>query len=213
MEVDPSKMEEGQESSSAVNKYKLLLTSQKLFQLFLDSKQNMPAPIRAVLNHAWNALEEKFSASRFKALSGFLFLRFLSPAITAPSVYGISKVPPSTSVQRTLILLSKVLQSLANEVPFGSKELHMANLNDFIVQNQGNLRSYLNFVAQPVSESAAEGTVHIPEVVLINSVSFLHHYLWSIQSKIYDDLKENNHQDTLQKLQEILQHEPASHKH
>lgn len=45
------------------------------------------------------------------------------------------------------MLLSKVLQNLANEVPFGTKEPYMANLNDFLVENKGSLRNFFDEVA------------------------------------------------------------------
>ena len=41
----------------------------------------------------------------------------------------------SPGVRRGLVMISKVLQNLANGIEFGCKEAHMAILNPFIIEN------------------------------------------------------------------------------
>lgn len=43
-----------------------------------------------------------------------------------------------------MILVSKVLQNLANGVEFGSKESHMVALNDFILENMPTVHSFFD---------------------------------------------------------------------
>lgn len=85
----------------------------------------------------------KFPDARHTAVAGFLFLRFLCPAIVAPESHGgrdfqtppcitadgsgfvsgvIGKKSVSRDVRRSLTLVAKVLQQLGNGVEFGKKE-------------------------------------------------------------------------------------------
>jgi hypothetical protein len=50
----------------------------------------------------------------YKGVGGFFFLRLMCPSITNPHVYGLLENPPDETVQRYLVLLSKILQSIAN---------------------------------------------------------------------------------------------------
>jgi len=72
-----------------------------------------------------------------------LFLVFLAhnnlllfSAVVSPEIYGIvtGDRPPSPKTQRGLMLLSKILQNLANHVVF-KKEKHMLVFNDFLKEN------------------------------------------------------------------------------
>lgn len=51
------------------------------------------------------------NGSKFKmvAISGFMFLRFICPAIVTPETSGIVKSPLNSKQRRCLVLISKVL--------------------------------------------------------------------------------------------------------
>jgi hypothetical protein len=51
---------------------------------------------------------------------------------------------PSEKSRRSLILLSKVLQNLANSVEFGEKEAYMLKTNPFIMSNQKGMFEFLD---------------------------------------------------------------------
>ena len=55
--------------------------------------------------------------------------------------------PPNEFLQRKLVLLSKVLQNLANGVQFGDKEDFMAPLNSFLEGNTDALYKFFDLVA------------------------------------------------------------------
>jgi Ras GTPase-activating-like protein IQGAP2/3 len=63
---------------------------------------------------------------------GYVYLRFLNPAIVAPDGMNLIKAKPSKTVRRNLVLVAKVLQNLSNGVLFGGKEKYMQALNTFI---------------------------------------------------------------------------------
>lgn len=72
--------------------------------------------------------------SNIGAVGTVIFLRFINPAIVSPLEYGIVQKEISASVKRGLMLMSKILQNIANHVEF-SKEQHMLCFNDFLKAN------------------------------------------------------------------------------
>lgn len=73
--------------------------------------------------------------SNIGAVGTVIFLRFINPAIVSPQEYGIvEKKEIPVSVKRGLMLMSKILQNIANHVEF-SKEQHMLCFNDFLRAN------------------------------------------------------------------------------
>ena len=67
-------------------------------------------------------------------IGGFLFLRFVNPAIVSPETIDVdlAAVNPASDtreVRKNLVQISKVLQALANNVKFGAKEPKMRKLN------------------------------------------------------------------------------------
>ena len=55
--------------------------------------------------------------------------------------------PPGVELQRQLVLLSKVLQNLANGVRFGKKEDFMIKLNHFIDENITPLYNFYDTIS------------------------------------------------------------------
>jgi hypothetical protein len=55
--------------------------------------------------------------------------------------------PPSQTARRGLILVSKLLQNLANGLEFGNKEPAMASFNPFISDNKEKVEAFFNILA------------------------------------------------------------------
>ncbi len=62
-----------------------------------------------------------------------MFLRFINPAIVSPFEMGIVEKQPPPNIKRGLMLMSKILQNIANHVEF--REQHMTCFNDFVSKN------------------------------------------------------------------------------
>jgi neurofibromin 1 len=201
MEIDPSKLEE--ETEAAVNKYKLLLTTQKFFQQIIYSKDKIPPQIRAILAHLSKVVIAKFPNAKYKAIGGFYFLRLIVPAITTPHIWGLYTAPPNATTQRHLILLGKVLQNLCNDVQFGGKEEYMQKLNDFMEENTKTLHTFFNSLATAPAEPPIE-SVKVPEVVRTNALLFLYEFIYSHQSKIQQALNNNHTSEIIASLNEII---------
>lgn len=75
-------------------------------------------------------------------IGGFFFLRFINPAIVTPRSYMLIDGTPADHPRRTLTLIAKMLQNLANK-PSYAKEPYMAKLQPFIEQNKERVNRFL----------------------------------------------------------------------
>jgi hypothetical protein len=82
------------------------------------------------------------------AMTGIFFLRFICPALIAPHQFGLRDAPPPGAEQRTLLLLAKVIQMLANDVEFGRKEEFLAPLGRMHHRNREPLRRFFVYLAE-----------------------------------------------------------------
>ncbi len=111
----------------------------------------------------------------------------------APTSFLSFEIEPADSyTQRNLILLAKVLQNLANEAQFGGKEDYMSRLNDFIVENQQNLRNYFDRMASQPEFTLNESPFQdIPEDIKQTSLFYLYCYIYYNREKITDTLAQS----------------------
>ena len=83
--------------------------------------------------------DAKFKDVALNALSSFIFLRFICPAILNPKLYNLSRSHYSGKISRTLILIAKVLMMLSNRSEFQQhKESYLMKLNEDFIKKHGN---------------------------------------------------------------------------
>ena len=75
-------------------------------------------------------------------IGGFFFLRFINPAIVTPRSYMLIDGTPADHPRRTLTLIAKMLQNLANK-PSYAKEPYMAKLQPFIHENKERVNRFM----------------------------------------------------------------------
>ncbi len=75
-------------------------------------------------------------------IGGFFFLRFINPAIVTPKSYMLIEQIPAEKPRRTLTLIAKMLQNLANK-PSYAKEPYMAKLQPFIQNNKDRINKFM----------------------------------------------------------------------
>jgi len=187
MEVDPNKLTSATAEQMQVNKYQLLLTTQKFFALITNSTDFIPTELSSFFQLLSTTVSMKYPNAKYKSVGALFFLRFVVPTVMTPHVYGLISEPPGASAQRNLTLLSKVLQNLVNEVEFGNKEEYMKTLNEFLVENIPILHRFYDQILT-MKPKGAEQDPKIPPAVLENSIMTLHRFLLTYQSKVYDAL-------------------------
>ncbi|XP_009883862.1 PREDICTED: RAS protein activator like-3 [Charadrius vociferus] len=179
-EVDPSKCA-GLDLSD--NQNNLRQVCEETFQRIATSCDTFPAELGEIFA-AW----QEECAARGKTpigqrlVSASLFLRFLCPAIMSPSLFGLVQEYPSEATARTLTLVAKVIQNLANFTTFGEKEAYMGFMNEFLEHNWSTMRDFLQSVANP--ESSVHMATYDGYVDLALELATLHLLLCDIFSSL-----------------------------
>eukprot|EP00178_Gracilaria_changii_P010544 TRINITY_DN30683_c0_g1_i1.p1 TRINITY_DN30683_c0_g1~~TRINITY_DN30683_c0_g1_i1.p1 ORF type:complete len:882 (-),score=130.54 TRINITY_DN30683_c0_g1_i1:64-2553(-) len=196
IEVDPEKMEEGEDLNEM--RWTLLAQSQKILKHILNSSSDCPTQFRYLCWQLKESVSERYDDHIDKTIGGFIFLRFFCPAVTSPEIYGILDDAPSSSTRRLLILITKSLQNLANDVEFGSKEPYMSNMNDFINENRGKLHDFYEKIILKPSENPGE-PAKFPKGVPEKSLQELAEHLSNNLDKIKNQELRRELTDLLQK--------------
>jgi len=91
MEVDPTKQGDASFADSEANLYQLILTCQKIFSNIRDNMGRMPREFIQVFKALEYSINTKFGSEDavYKAVGGFLFLRFIGAAKLLGSIDSI----------------------------------------------------------------------------------------------------------------------------
>ncbi|KAF9156142.1 hypothetical protein BG015_007040 [Linnemannia schmuckeri] len=163
-EVDPSRLEKNDDLKTQWRI--LMLHTRTCWRAVTESVHHFPKELLRVFSHLQRRLTEKFSdpssstkanvkgsrspepdlagLARYTGVSGFVFLRLICPAILGPKLFYIVREHPEARAHRTLTLIAKSLQGLANLVTFGSKESWMVPMNEFITENTKSLKDFID---------------------------------------------------------------------
>jgi neurofibromin 1 len=137
-EVDPDKVLPG--ADVVQNVAALSDVCDALLQSIFKHVQACPLPIRRLCAIMHDSVQEKFPQHGSIAIGSFFFLRFINPALSLPEQYEL--VPSVTpDVRRSMILITKVLQQLANEVDT-FKEQYMAPFAPFVLKHKERLHRF-----------------------------------------------------------------------
>ncbi|GAA6062713.1 hypothetical protein JCM10212_002264 [Sporobolomyces blumeae] len=115
----------------------------------MDSIDSVPYGIRWICKQIRSLTKRKYPEATDYAIcsliGGFFFLRFINPAIVTPQAYMLIDSLPASAKhpRRTLTLIAKMLQNLANK-PSYSKETYMMSLNPFVDTNKTRMNLFLN---------------------------------------------------------------------
>ncbi|XP_060692591.1 ras GTPase-activating protein 1 isoform X1 [Hemiscyllium ocellatum] len=144
-ELNPSKLEKNEDVNTNLA-HLLALLSELVEKIFMAAEE-LPQALRYIYGCLQKSVQQKWPENptmRTRVVSGFVFLRLICPAILNPRMFSIILDPPSSTAARTLTLVAKSLQNLANLVEFGAKEPYMEGVNPFIKNNKHRMIMFLD---------------------------------------------------------------------
>ncbi|GAA29840.2 probable Ras GTPase-activating protein [Clonorchis sinensis] len=205
-EVDPHRIKLPDSAGITVNSQiernqaALLNHLSTIWNRILENTRRIPYELREIFTTLRCLFEQTLGPQiAIQLISSCLFLRFICPAIHGPVLFGLTpSIPESARVSRNLTLLAKVLQNLANMVPFEEKEIHMKIFNPFMEKEIPVMREFL--------ESISSADLDDDE----SSYSDCHHYIdlgyefAKLSSVLSRYVKEEVVPDELSRLPDIL---------
>ncbi|WAQ85082.1 hypothetical protein PtA15_5A656 [Puccinia triticina] len=159
------------------------------------SWKKLPCAIREICHHIATTVQEKYPESVFTSIGGFIFLRFINPAIVSPEVIDLDLPNDTREIRRSLVMITKVLQALSNNIRFSAREPAMKPLNPFMAKNVYPMTRFLKDISsidepRMVAEEGTELQDELAPVPLDAADRYvLHRFLYENQEKLGAELK------------------------
>ncbi|XP_029649239.1 ras GTPase-activating protein nGAP isoform X5 [Octopus sinensis] len=145
-EVDPTKLSNN--AALQRNQANLKKLCEQAWNKISNSRRYFPGELREVFaGFRENCRVNEKEDLSDNLISASIFLRFLCPAILSPSLFKLIQEYPSDKAVRTLTLIAKAIQKLANFTQFGGKEEFMIFMNDFVEEEFENMKQFLKDIS------------------------------------------------------------------
>jgi len=184
LEVDPHRINPNSDQKVDVKKnMKIVLKkTEQLIKEITDLPNEVPYELRESNGILAQSIAEIFAEQNKNncvvqtAVGGAMFLRFICPALTSPHLYGLLQSAPTRKAHRTLMIVTKILQNLANGVEFGKKEDFMTKANKLIKKQKKPFTKFVEaIIAQNLTPSVGDD---VEPSQLVWSLYNLHSYLY-----------------------------------
>ncbi|ETN03001.1 hypothetical protein F442_16259 [Phytophthora nicotianae P10297] len=169
MELNPHKEESLQDENQVdTNAANLMRTCQNIIDSIMKNTHCIPSSYFHICSHLNSKVISRFDGTKEgveaedastltrSVIGGFLFLRFVCPAITTPHLYGLTKQLPPPETRRVLVLVTKLLFKTATGVKFGDREPQFKVLNPFIEKNSPAIQQLFANLAMSPSQDIDE---------------------------------------------------------
>lgn len=197
-ELDPTKLP-AKGGKDLIQKHSLSLIRylENMFTRIFESVDRCPHIMRLVFKHLQEGVRENKGAAPdasgvalYTVVSGFLFLRFLAPAVLSPKLFGIRDELADARTARTLTLLAKSLQIAGNlGTTIGSgKEAYMEPLYPTLAGYLDRVKSFIDRICSvrdkdEVDLFACEESTGLDTVLVEDTIPLRDHTSKSFKKK------------------------------
>ncbi|KIY52724.1 Rho GTPase activation protein [Fistulina hepatica ATCC 64428] len=175
IEVDPALSGKGQREQDR-NLDLLMVWCSDVWNQIYAARNKCPAEIRNLFSTIRSLVEQhqvgapdQHRELPWQSVTAFCFLRFMVPAILNPQLFGLWPGMQTPPVRRSLTLIAKVIQSLANLNPDVHKEQHMLRTKEFIRQSIPSMYDYIRTVSTPADITASAEPQNIGVLLQLQS--------------------------------------------
>lgn len=139
-EIDPVRLE-GSKLSIDQNFDALEKLTQRFLDKIFSSLYDIPPDFIRLCKFTCSNAAKKFDVTDQTVVAGFIFLRFICPAITSSESFGLPTIK-TAEANRTLLLTGKIIQNLVNGSEF--KEDYLFHMNQFLSKNELRMSTFCN---------------------------------------------------------------------
>jgi len=156
LEIDQSKIEKA--TSVASNVAVLLNFTTNMCNRIFESVDSFPKILRYVLANLKEIVSMKWPKDpliALRAISSFVFLRLFCLILVLPRQYQLLPDGSSSCCHRNLLLIAKVLQSVANFSDVSAKrdsDMVSEALATFSLSIRPKMTAFLNAISEPITE-------------------------------------------------------------
>ena len=127
------------------DKDELLYWADVVLNSIIESRVGCPLELRRIFQHIRRQCHKRWGKAQL--VNSFIFLRLFVPAIINPNLFSLTNVSPSPQVSRTLTLIAKIIQALANDKEeLGDKEHFMGVVSPFL-QDRNRRFAFMDYVS------------------------------------------------------------------
>ncbi|PRP77550.1 nucleolar MIF4G domain-containing protein 1 [Planoprotostelium fungivorum] len=209
-EIDPKRLK--MTESTEKNLVALEKHTQHLLNRVYASVDEFPDELRNVYVQLRKCINEKYKGEDNAIVANFIFLRFFNPFIVTPPTRLMPDLTPKS--QRNLIMVSKVVQTLANGTRSQNvgKEEYMMKLTKFFNTNMVKVEQYVEDLAQPPRGGRVSDYAPKPsDMEVESSLNLIFNYIHKNNDKIIEfvtkmhvNTSDREENETLTRVKEVL---------
>ncbi|KAL6451004.1 IRA2 Inhibitory regulator protein IRA2 [Candida maltosa Xu316] len=158
----------------------------RIVDSIVNSSDDLPDAFKWICGEVYEAVSTKFPNAAYSAVSGFIFLRFICPAVISPEQHF--KIPVTNpKVKRTLMQLVKILQNMANGTLSSIRWPALGNKTKELTEDNKKVDTFLKNICFPNKEVIAQWPQDEEERVKekpISELRYLHKFIYIYFPKI-----------------------------
>lgn len=186
--------------------------AQRVLEAFLEklytSQSECPRHLSYIFEHIQMEVQKQFpkeANSKYAGVSGFLFLRFICPAILGPKLFDITRDHPSPKASNNLLHIARIIQRIANmsDTSTSCSDPYALEKEKFIESQKKPMKQFINAVSTPSNTSDLFNPLSVD---LQHELSFMHDHLKTNYDMIHSQSKKSGeHTDIAKQVIGILE--------